>query len=127
MRRVRGVDTKPELLVRKYLFKNEFRYRLYQKNLPGTPDLILKKYKTVIFINGCFWHGHQDCKSASLPKTRTQFWYDKIQRNKQRDKINCDNLALLGWKVLTIYECDLKGKNIDMTMSTVIDHLRTHS
>ena len=111
MSQIKGKNTKPEILIRKFLFSKGFRYRLFVKKLPGKPDLVLPKYKTVIFVHGCFWHGHGNCKYFVIPKTRTEWWLKKIERNKQ---IDCDNLQVLqelGWKVLTIFECALK-KNI---------------
>lgn len=123
MSKVKGTNTKPELLVRSYLFKKGLRYRLHQKALPGSPDIVLKKYKSVIFVNGCFWHGHADCKKANLPKTKTQFWQDKIGRNKNRDRKNEEILVGLGWKVLSIFECDLMAKKIEITMSKVINEI----
>src|SRR5690606_4842738 len=102
MSQVKGKDTKPELLVRRFLFSNGLRYRLYDKKLSGKPDIVLPKYKTVIFIHGCFWHGHENCKYSALPKTRTQFWSDKIEGNKQRDKNNIEQLINKGWNVLIV-------------------------
>lgn len=117
MSRIKGKDTKPELLVRKFLFSQGFRYRLHDKKLPGKPDVILSKYKTVIFVNGCFWHGHQDCKYFVVPKTRTEWWLNKINVN-----ISNDNKALLalqnsGWKVIVIWECELKPEKINVTLN----------
>ncbi|MBN9284494.1 MULTISPECIES: DNA mismatch endonuclease Vsr [unclassified Flavobacterium] len=117
MSKIKGKDTKPELLVRKFLFSQGFRYRLHDKKLPGKPDVILPKYKTVIFVNGCFWHGHQDCKYFVVPKTRTEWWLNKINVN-----ISNDNKALLalqnsGWKVIVIWECELKPEKINVTLN----------
>jgi DNA mismatch endonuclease (patch repair protein) len=109
MSRIRAKNTKPELLVRKFLFSKGFRYRLHDKKLPGKPDIILSKHKTVIFINGCFWHGHQDCKKATIPKTRTDWWKEKIERNKLNDKNANIALTFAGWNVVTIWQCDLKN------------------
>ena len=110
MSRIRAKDTKPELLVRKFLFENGFRYRLHQKKLPGKPDLILKKYNTAIFVNGCFWHGHQGCRYFVIPKTRTEWWKDKIQATAEKDLKNYEELRRQGWKVIVIWECELKGE-----------------
>jgi DNA mismatch endonuclease (patch repair protein) len=96
------------------LFSRGFRYRLYDKNLPGKPDLVLPKYKTVIFVHGCFWHGHENCKYFVIPKTRTDWWLKKIERNKLLDSENFQVLQKSGWKVLSIFECELK-KNIRIT------------
>jgi DNA mismatch endonuclease (patch repair protein) len=120
MRSIKGMNTMPELLVRQFLFKKGFRFSLHRKNLPGTPDIVLRKYKTIIFVNGCFWHGHLDCSKSSLPKTRIQFWHDKIARNREKDIINEKKLIDLGWNVITVFQCELKNKNIEDTMSNVI-------
>jgi DNA mismatch endonuclease (patch repair protein) len=109
MSRIKGKDTKPELLVRKFLHKNGFRYRLHVKDMPGKPDIVLPKYKTVIFIHGCFWHGHEGCKKATLPTTRADWWNDKINRNIQND-INAEAaLKAANWNVITIWQCELKS------------------
>lgn len=106
---IRGKDTKPELIVRKALFREGFRYRLHDKRLPGKPDLVLPKYNAVIFVHGCFWHGH-DCHLFKWPKTRKDFWRKKIARNKDVDKRNYRKLKEEGWYILTVWECALKGK-----------------
>lgn len=108
MSQIKSKDTKPEILVRKFLFSKGYRYKLHDKNLPGKPDIVLPKYKTVIFINGCFWHGHKGCKYFVIPKTRTKWWLDKINRNRTNDKRKTTALKKLGWKVLVIWECQLK-------------------
>lgn len=108
MSRVRGKDTKPEMLVRKFLFSEGFRYRLHDKKLPGKPDIVLPKYKTVIFIHGCFFHGHENCRYFKVPATRTAWWLDKIEGNKKRDRESEKKLTELGWKVITVWECELK-------------------
>lgn len=110
MSRIRGKNTKPEMLVRKYLFAHGFRYRVNVKKLPGTPDIVLKKYRTVIFVNGCFWHGHEDCKYNHLPKTNTEFWEAKIKKNKERDVQKYWLLRHAGWHVIQLWECQLKSK-----------------
>jgi len=110
MSRIRGKDTKPEMIVRKFLFSQGFRYKLHDKSLPGKPDIVLPKYKTVIFIHGCFWHGHEGCKYFVLPKTRAEWWKAKIEGNISRDVNNYVLLDDLGWKVFIIFECDLKNK-----------------
>lgn len=109
MSKISGKETKPEILVRKFLFANGFRYRKNLKSLPGSPDIVLPKYKTVIFINGCFWHGHS-CKAATLPKTRTEFWRDKISATVVRDSRNYNELESLGWNVLRVWQCEIKNK-----------------
>lgn len=108
MSKIKGKDTKPELLVRKFLHENGFRYRLHVKDLPGKPDIVLPKYKTVIFVHGCFWHGHENCKYYVVPKTRTEWWQDKINGNITKDKFVEDKLLLAGWKILKLWECELK-------------------
>jgi len=113
MSRIRSTNTKPEILVRKFLFAKGFRYKLHDRTLPGKPDIVLPKYKTVIFVNGCFWHGHRNCKYFVLPKTRTQWWFNKITRNKELDLRNIKELKSKGWKVFTIFECSLRKKLAD--------------
>ena len=108
MSRIRSKNTKPELALRKSLFARGFRYRVNDKKLLGKPDIVLPKYKTVIFIHGCFWHGHEDCKYAYIPKTNTKFWIDKITSNADRDKVNAEKLTALGWNVLTVWECEIR-------------------
>ena len=105
---VKSKNTKPEIWVRKYLFACGFRYRINVKKLPGTPDIVLPKYKTAIFVNGCFWHGHKNCRYFVIPKTRTEWWLDKINRNIDRDQANILALKKSGWRVITIWECQLK-------------------
>lgn len=106
---IRGKDTRPEMIIRKALFGRGFRYRLHDKNLPGKPDLVLKKYNAVIFVHGCFWHGH-DCHLFKWPKTNIEFWRTKIQTNMQKDIEIKTELLEMGWRVLVIWECALKGK-----------------
>jgi len=107
---IRGKNTKPELLIRKALFKKGYRYKLHDKSLPGKPDLVFPKYNAVIFIHGCFWHGH-DCHLFKWPSTRREFWKTKITRNQEVDARNYKALKKEGWRVLTIWECSIKGKN----------------
>lgn len=106
---IRGKDTKPEIIVRKFLHSNGFRYSLHRKDLPGKPDIVLPKWKTVIFVNGCYWHRHKNCKMASTPKTNTFFWKQKFLANVKRDKINYNDLESLGWKVIVVWECEVKN------------------
>ena len=119
MAAIKGRDTKPELLVRKFLFSRGFRYRLNHPRLPGHPDLVLRKYRTVIFVNGCFWHGHDDCRYFRLPKTNTEFWKNKIERNKVRDKEEQLQLAAMGWHYITVWECQLKPKVRAQTLQSL--------
>lgn len=116
MTAIHSKDTKPEMVVRRYLFSRGFRYRLHHPRLPGHPDLVLRKYSTVIFVNGCFWHGHDDCKYYRLPKTNTEFWQSKIKRNKERDAKEQCTLASLGWHCITIWECQLKANQREKTL-----------
>ena len=124
MSRIKGKNTKPEMLVRKFLFANGFRYRLNVKTLPGKPDIVLPKYLTVIFVNGCFWHGHKGCKYFVVPKTRTEWWLNKIQATQKRDREKEIELNVLGWKVITIWECDLKLKQIEITLNQLLNILQ---
>lgn len=110
MSRIRGEDTAPEILVRKFLFANGLRFRLYDHNLPGKPDIVLPKYRTVIFVNGCFWHGHRNCSHFKLPKTRTAWWKAKIERNRQHDLENHRLLKKMGYQVLVLWECGIENK-----------------
>ena len=116
MQSIRSRNTKPELLVRRFLFSRGFRFRLNVKKLPGSPDIVLKKYRTAIFINGCFWHGHEECKYFVLPKTNTAFWQEKINRNRERDLKRRIELRDLGWHTITLWECQLKPKTINQTL-----------
>jgi len=125
MSKIRGKDTKPEMLVRKALFAQGFRYRLHDKQLAGCPDIVLKKYKTAVFINGCFWHGHEGCRYFKVPKTRTDWWLTKINRNKENDLLNISTLVRQGWKVVTIWECELKRDSIERTLSKLVNELKT--
>jgi DNA mismatch endonuclease (patch repair protein) len=108
MSKVRATETKPEIKVRKFLFLKGFRYKKNSKSLPGKPDIVLPKYKTVIFVNGCFWHGHKNCEAATLPKSKVDYWSKKIDSNIERDKRNKRELKKLGWKVIIVWECELK-------------------
>ena len=118
MSHIRSKDTKPEEIVRKYLFARGFRYRKNDTRYPGKPDLVLPKYHTVIFINGCFWHQH-GCSRSTLPKTNQDYWIPKIQRNVERDRQNIKTLEDAGWKVIVIWECELKKKTLEETMNSV--------
>lgn len=109
MAAIKGKDTKPEMIVRKYLFSRGLRFRVQVRKLPGTPDIVLPKYKAVIFVNGCFWHGHEGCKYFRLPKSNVDFWQNKITRNIERDVETEAELVRLGWKVIRIWECEIKA------------------
>ena len=108
MAAIKGKDTKPELIVRKYLFSRGLRFRVQVRALPGNPDIVLPKYKTVIFVNGCFWHGHEGCRYFRLPKSNVRFWKEKIERNVARDVRNEAELTALGWRVIRVWECEIK-------------------
>ena len=121
MSMIKGKDTKPEIIVRKFLFGRGFRYGLHNSKLTGKPDIVLRKYKTVVFVNGCFWHGHEGCKYFVIPKTRTEWWRDKINRNIERDKKSIEELERLGWKVLTVWECELKKDKREETLMRLVN------
>lgn len=125
MSSIRGRNTSPELLVRKFLFSKGFRYRLHQKDLPGRPDVVMKKYATCIFIHGCFWHGHKRCSLASIPKTNKAFWLAKIDANRKRDLRNRKQLKKSGWKVIEIWECGLKPSKRDATLCDLLTRLES--
>ena len=119
MASIRGKDTKPEIMVRKFLFSRGFRYRLNHPRLPGHPDIVLRKYRTVIFVNGCFWHGHAGCRFFVLPKTNTEFWRTKIERNQNRDVREQLQLASMGWHCITVWECQLKPSVREKTLESL--------
>ena len=110
MAAIKSKNTKPEIEVRKILHEMGYRFRLHRKDLPGNPDIVLPKYKTAIFVNGCFWHQHEGCKYACLPKTKTDFWKKKLEGNKKRDKVKQSQLNELGWKIINVWECEIKDK-----------------
>jgi DNA mismatch endonuclease (patch repair protein) len=120
MSRIKGKDTKPEMLVRKFLHAQGFRYKLHDKSLPGKPDIVLPKYKTVIFIHGCFWHGHNNCKYFTIPKTRTEWWRNKIETNKANDVKAVKALRKEGWKIITVWECKLKPAKVEKTLTSLL-------
>jgi DNA mismatch endonuclease (patch repair protein) len=124
MSKIRSKSTKPELALRKALFARGFRYRVNDKHLPGKPDIVLPKYKTVIFLHGCFWHRHKGCKYAYTPKTNTKFWVDKITSNAERDKVNFQRLTALGWNVLTVWECEIRH-DYKHDFTPLIDRIET--
>jgi DNA mismatch endonuclease, patch repair protein len=128
MSKIRGKDTKPELIVRRFLHKNGFRYRLHVKNLPGKPDIVLPRFKTVIFVQGCFWHGHDGCRYYVVPKTRTEWWLNKINTNKFKDQDVFIKLKELGWTIIEVWECDLKKDKREATLEDLIMTLaKSHS
>ena len=124
MSRIRSKNNAPEEKVRKFLFSKGFKYRKNDKKLPGCPDIVLPKYKTVIFVNGCFWHKH-NCKRFVWPASNEEYWKNKILRNVERDELNIKELKELGWKVLVVWECELKKTTIDKRLETLVDEIRT--
>lgn len=123
MSQIKGKDTKIEVQVRSWLFSRGFRFRKNDKRYPGKPDIVLPKYKTVIFINGCFWHRHEGCKYATMPKTRVEYWEDKFNRNIRNDMLHKQQLEEMGWRVLTIWECQLKKDIFIETMQNVEQYI----
>lgn len=119
MAKVHSKNTKPEKLLRSLLFKQGFRFRICQKNLPGKPDIVLKKYKSVIFVHGCFWHGHENCRNARIPKSNVEFWKNKISRNKERFEEVQALLTKLGWNVIVVWECELTKNQQDKTLQRI--------
>lgn len=126
MSQIKGKDTQPEMLVRKFLFSNGIRYKLHDKELPGKPDLVLPKYKKVVFIHGCFWHGHEGCKYFVVPKTRTEWWLDKIKGNKMKDATNITLLNKKGWNVITVWECELKSDKRENTLNSLLVKIKNN-
>jgi DNA mismatch endonuclease (patch repair protein) len=125
MSKISGKETKPEILVRTYLFSQGLRFRKNVKNLPGSPDIVLPKYNTVIFIHGCFWHGHEGCKRSKLPETNKKFWKNKINATKNRDLRNVAKLEKMGWKVIIIWQCSLKNNELfNNRMSELIKEIK---
>ena len=125
MSSIRGKNTKPEILVRKGLHARGFRFRLHNKKLPGSPDIVLPKYGVAIMVNGCFWHGHKGCRYATKPKTNIEFWEAKIARNRHRDEVTTAHLEALGWTVITIWECELRtNSQLDDRLNTLAEEIR---
>jgi len=124
MSRIRSTNTKPEELVRKFLFSKGFRYRKNDKRLPGKPDIVLKKYNTVIFVNGCFWHCHEGCPKYVFPKSNQDYWREKLDRNKKRDSDNINMLKSMGWNVITVWECELKKDKLSDTLEALADAIK---
>lgn len=119
MSHIHSKGTKPELLVRRWLWSNGYRYRLNVKSVPGKPDIVMRRYRTAIFINGCFWHGHEGCKYYRIPKSNTEFWENKISNNRIRDQKNYDILQRNGWQVIVVWECQLAPSDFEHTMREV--------
>lgn len=124
MSQIKGKDTKIEVEVRKYLFAKGYRFRKNDKRYPGKPDIVLPKYNVAIFIHGCFWHRHTGCKNATTPKTRTDFWIEKFEKNVKNDQIKQEKLRELGWKVIVVWECELE-KDFDGTMRRLDTFINT--
>ena len=125
MSRIRGKNTKPEILVRKGLHARGFRFRLHNKKLPGRPDIVLPKYGVAIMVNGCFWHGHKGCQYATKPKSNVEFWETKIARNRHRDEVTTAHLEALGWTVITIWECELRNSSqLDERLNALVEEIR---
>ena len=116
MSQIRGKDTKPEILVRSYLFSRGLRFRKNDKRYPGSPDIVLPKYKTIVFVHGCFWHLHEGCKYAKMPKSNVDYWKPKLYRNRERDACNQKELEDMGWTVITVWECELKKDKVEQTL-----------
>jgi DNA mismatch endonuclease, patch repair protein len=123
MSRIRSSNTKPELLVRHFLFAQGYRYRINVKNLPGKPDIVLPKHHTIIFVHGCFWHGHTNCKYFKIPQTRTEWWTNKINTNKANDAKAIKALKKDGWKVVVVWECGLKAAKVEKTLTALLQKL----
>ena len=119
MSHIRSKATKPEVLVRKWLWAHGYRYRLNVKSVPGKPDIVMRKYRTAIFVNGCFWHGHEGCKQFVLAKTNTEFWQNKIKYNRARDQKNYGTLINAGWQVIVLWQCKLSKQELEPTMQSV--------
>jgi DNA mismatch endonuclease, patch repair protein len=123
MQQIRRTHTKPELLVRKFLHAHGYRYKLHDKALPGKPDMVLPKHRTVIFVHGCFWHGHTNCKYYAVPKTSTDWWLNKINTNQTNDTKAVKALKKNGWKIITVWECDLKAAKVEKTLNALLKKL----
>jgi DNA mismatch endonuclease (patch repair protein) len=126
MSRIHSKATKPELKVRQWLWRHGYRYRLNVKSVPGKPDIVMRKYRTAIFVNGCFWHGHEGCDKFKIPQTNREFWVNKIKRNQERDQRNYQVLHDNGWQVIVVWECQLAPKCIEETMLRVELLLNEH-
>lgn len=123
MSKISGKETKTEIIVRKFLFTNGFRYRKHVTELPGKPDVVLPKYKTVIFVNGCFWHGHKNCKKSLLPTTNVEFWTKKISKNIIRDTENTERLIKMGYQVITVWQCELTSRIREENLNKLIERI----
>lgn len=124
MSRIKSSDTKPEEIVRKFLFSKGFRYRKNDKRYPGKPDIVLPKYKTVVFVNGCFWHAHEGCSCFVWPENNEEYWHKKLTNNAERDKRNYLALEQIGWKVIVLWECQLTKDKLAITMKQLMDGIK---
>ena len=126
MSKIRATNTKPELIVRQFLFHSGLRYRIHQKKMPGNPDIVLKKYNTAIFIHGCFWHGHKSksCKISRMPKSNISFWENKITTNQLRDARSLKALKKQGWRTFTVWECEIKGKDSLKVLNRLVNKIK---
>ncbi len=124
MSKIKGKNTKPELIVRKFLFSRGLRYKLHDTSLPGKPDVVLPKYKKIILIHGCFWHGHEGCRYFVIPKTRTEWWVTKIKRNKEIDLKTIDVLEKMGWSIRTIWECELNTPVREEKLNEIFEFIK---
>jgi len=127
MRKIKPRGSKQEIFIRKLVHSMGYRYRLHKKNLPGTPDLVFPKYKKVIFVHGCFWHGHEGCKRSALPTTNFEFWKKKISGNVKRDKSNYQRLEQLGWKYMTVWQCEIKESQKEKLKRTISNFLKLNN
>lgn len=125
MSKIGPKDTTPELFIRKLIYRLGFRFRLHRRSLPGKPDLVFPKYKRVIFINGCFWHGHNKCKRAKMPSTNKDFWKEKIKNNKSNDIKAYRKLKFLNWEYLVLWQCEIKNKNKEILINKILKFLNT--
>lgn len=119
MSHIRSKATKPEMAVRRWLWSHGYRYRLYVRSVPGKPDIVMRRYRTAIFVNGCFWHGHEGCPKFVMPKSNTDFWRTKIENNRRRDQKNYDILLQNGWQVIVVWQCNLTKDKLENTMQSV--------
>lgn len=123
MSKIRSKNTKPERTLRSMLHKSGYRFRIHRKDLPGNPDIVLQKFKAIIFVNGCFWHYHKNCPEGRIPNTNSKFWNDKLIKNIERDKNNIKKLKKMGWKVIVVWECEIE-KKIDIILKKIINYLK---
>lgn len=123
MSKIKGKNTKPEMILRSQLFRQGFRFRVHQKDLPGKPDIVLPKYQTAIFVHGCFWHYHKDCREGRIPSTNSKFWKEKLEKNIAKDEKHIEALKLAGWNVIVVWECEIE-KNIELTLERLIIEIK---